>query len=74
MARSKSPIKIITSLERTVKPPYKDYPVDAVVPGWDAIPGMAQHAQRISAAQPMRSKNMGHDPDHPSAPSNHPKP
>jgi len=35
---------------------------------------MAQHAQRISAAQPMRSKNMGHDPDHPSAPSNHPKP
>lgn len=70
---ARKPIKIITPLVRTVKPPYRDMPVDGFVPGWDAEPGTMQHAKRISIAEPGNRPYEGHDSNHPPRKSDHPK-
>ena len=69
-----SPIKVVTPLIRTVKPPYQDWPVDSVVPGWDDIPGMSQHARRISMSEQPTKPYGGTDSNHPPRKSNHPRP
>lgn len=66
-------IKVATPLIRTVKEPYADMPTDGFVPGWDDVPGMMQHAQRISLAQPQTRPYGGTDSNHPPRKSNHPK-
>jgi hypothetical protein len=72
MARKPAnPIKVVTPLVRTVKPPYMSEVNDVAVPGWDSTPGMAQHAKRISITEPGGTIH-GPGSDHPAVPSNHP--
>lgn len=69
MARRSGPIKVVTPLVRTVKQPYTSWK-DSAVPGWDKIPGVAQHASRVSVGnEPVAD---GSDPNKPMK-SNHPK-
>lgn len=69
MARRKDPIKVVTPLVRTVKQPYTSWK-DSAVPDWDKIPGVSQHASRVSIGCGPTAD--GGDPNKP-VKSNHPK-
>ncbi len=67
---AKPGIRIGTPLTRTVTRPYARFSEDAYVPDWDRIPGMSQHAMRVTLKSPP---SFSDDEDHPPAKSNHPK-
>lgn len=68
--KGKKAIKVITPLTRTVKAPYSDWGRDSVVPGWDDIPGVAQHASRVTRDHPPKVDGSA---DNPVMKSDHPK-
>ncbi len=52
--KGKKAVEIVTPLVRTVKQPYVDFRKDSVVPDWDAVPGVSQHATRVVRGSPPR--------------------
>lgn len=63
-------MNITMPLTRTVKAPYDRSATDAFVPDWDRVPGMGQHAMRVSLKDRPTSEP---DDNHPPIKSNHPK-
>ncbi len=59
---SKKAITVVTPLVRTVKKPYTDWREDAVVPGWDDIPGVTQHASRVTAGHRPKADGSTDNP------------
>ena len=68
--KTRNPIRVVDPLVRTVKQPYARFPEDGMVPGWDKIPGMSQHAARVSLKDRPSFETRD---DHPAVPDKHPK-
>ncbi len=68
-AKGKKGVEVVTPLVRTVKKPYTDWRNDSVVPNWDSVPGVAQHASRTTRNSPPTNDGAKFNPamrdDHP---------